>query len=228
MPARTAMLVLLTSVLAATSAHAGVIRGTVSMKSRASIASTASTTGRAPAALDPRGVMDAVLYVQQIPDLVEEKLANPTVGVWMFRRPVRPRNPRIVQTMSQFVPHVMAIAAGSQVEFLNLDKIYHNAFSVSAARRFDLGKYAPGRMDSIRFARPGVINLHCDIHSEEFGYVVVTPNHAIARPDSVGAYVLPKLPPGHYTVTLWHPKHGEVQRKVEMPKRGNVTLDLGF
>jgi hypothetical protein len=168
------------------------------------------------------GVTDAVLYVEQVPDAVERKLAKPR---WLSRPP-RPR--RIVQSKLRFQPRVMAALAGSTVELQNLDRVYHNAFSVSAAMRFDLGKYPPGKLDTLVFQRPGVVNLHCDIHPEEIGYVVVVPNHAYARPDSIGRFQLPKLPAGSYTLHVWHPRLGELRRPFQVPARGNVALEIRY
>ena len=114
------------------------------------------------------------------------------------------------------------------MEFLNLDRVYHNAFSVSSARRFDLGKYPPGRADTVLFEHAGIVNMHCDIHPEELGFVVVVPNHAVARPDSDGVFTLPALPRGSYTVHVWHPRRGERKRSFEVPRHGDVLLELGL
>jgi hypothetical protein len=128
----------------------------------------------------------------------------------------------------RFKPRVLAVAAGSKVEIVNMDRVYHNAFSVSAAKRFDLGKYPPGRADTLEFERPGVINLHCEIHPDMLGFVVVTPNHAFTRPDSTGAFELPKLPAGRYRVHAWNPRGVETTSDVSMPQRGDVPLEMVF
>jgi hypothetical protein len=168
------------------------------------------------------GVADAVVYVEKIPDRVHEKLGR---RGWFARVPPLPA---MSHRGRRFVPRVLAIPAGDSVAFANLDRVYHNTFSVSAARRFDLGKYAPGRRDTVRFPRAGAVTLHCDIHPEEIGFVMVVPNRAFARPDSLGAFRLPKLPPGRYRVRTWHPRLGELSRTIEMPKRGDVALELAF
>lgn len=212
--------------LLASAADAGVIRGTLWMRRPP----PTTTDGKAPSdqALrkTQRGVTDAVIYLEKVPAKVESKLTSS--GFLFFRKAARPRPLRIVQMNRKFTPHVLAIAAGGQVEFQNLDTVYHNAFSVSAAKRFDLGRNPPGRSDTLAFTRSGVINLHCDIHPDMMGYVVVTPNHAYARPDSLGRYRLPKLPPGSYTVHVFHPRRGALKRTAEVPRRGDVTLDLSF
>lgn len=177
-----------------------------------------------PLVLVPQpGVGDAVIYVEQVPDKVEQKfLPNPK------KRQKRPALPRIVQVNQRYVPRVLAATAGDSVVFENLDRVYHNTFSVSLAKRFDLGKYPPGHVDTVRFGHRGVANLHCDIHPDEIGFVVVLPNHVFARPDSLGRFTLPKLPPGEYKVRTWHPRLGELTREVTMPKHGDVALELNY
>jgi hypothetical protein len=194
-------------------AAAGVIRGAVTLKPSASDSVTAR-------------VSDAVVFVERVPEKVERKLTG--TGAWFFWKPKEPRVESILQRGRRFTPRVLAVGPGTPVAFRNLDNVYHATFSVSAAKRFDLGRRMPGRSDTVVFARPGVINLHCEIHPDMLGYIVVTPNHAFARPDAAGRYRLPKLPAGAYTVHAFHPRRSEIQRTVEMPPRGDVTLDLSF
>jgi hypothetical protein len=204
-------------------ASAGVVKGHVFMGARA--AAAASANQRSLARLQAESA-DAVVYVERVPDKVERKLADARTG-WLFRRR-HPRLPRMVQMDRRFKPRVMAIARGGELELVNLDRTYHSTFSVSPARRFDLGKRAPGAVDTMRFERTGVVNLHCEIHPDMLGFVVVVPNHAFARPDSLGAFRLPALPQGRYRLHAWHPRHRELVRDFEMPRRGDVELSLVF
>lgn len=206
--------------------HAGVVRGTLWMNRKAPAAAKTTTEPPAIARLQ-RGVVESVIYIEKVPENVERKLSGKG-GFFLFRKAPKPWVPRIVQKDRNFIPRVLAIPAGTAVEFQNLDRVYHSAFSVSTARRFDLGKYAPGKTETVRFERAGVINLHCDIHPDMLGFIVVTPNHAYARPDSLGRFTLPKLPAGPCTVRVWHPRRGEIRRAIDMPKRGDVALDLAF
>jgi plastocyanin len=201
--------------LCAATGAAGVIQGTVTPRNR----NPRATVARAH-------VTDVVVYVERVPAEVERKLT--TRGFWFFRKHDGPRVWNVVQIDHRFDPNVLGIAAGDRIAFQNLDVIYHSAFSVSAARRFDLGKRSPGQRDTVTFDRPGVINLHCDIHPDMVGYVVVTPNHAFAFPDTAGHYRLPELPPGTYTIHAVHPLWGDVKRNAEVAKRGSTALDLGF
>jgi hypothetical protein len=123
---------------------------------------------------------------------------------------------------------VIVVAVGQAVEFENRDSIYHNVFSVSPTKRFDVGKIPPGGNRRVTFDRPGVLGLYCDLHPEEAGFVMVLPSPAWARPDRAGNFVLPPLPAGEYTVTTWHPTLGERRRKVALPGQGGATVELRF
>jgi hypothetical protein len=213
--------VLLVFMLAAVTAEAGAIRGTLFL-SHAAARPDHARDARGALRAQP-GVGDAVIYVEKIPDNVERKLSG---HGWFFMR--RAPMPRLVQSQMRFLPRVMPVAVGTAVQFQNLDHVYHNAFSVSAAKRFDLGKYPPGRLDTVRFERAGVVNLHCGIHPDMIGYVVVLPNHAFARPDSNGTFALPKLPDGAYLVHAWHPRFGDLTARVQMPKHGDADVQMTY
>lgn len=210
----------------APAAAAGAVRGTLWMN-RKGPAAAKTLSPPAVIARHQAGVTDAVVYVEKIPDAVQRKLAG-RGGFAFFRSKPKVHVARMVQKNRLFQPRVVAVPAGTRVEFVNLDRVYHSAFSVSAARRFDLGKYPPGRADTVLFETAGVINLHSDIYPEMLGYLVVTPNHAYVRPDSLGRYALPRLPAGSYTIRVWHPRRGEIKRAVTVPRRGDLALDLSF
>jgi plastocyanin len=207
--------------LASVPAAAGVIRGVLVTSPQKIRAGSPADAGAKAKPVVQRGARDAVVYLEEVPEKVEKKLGRNAT-----KKSARP--PRIVQNQLKFVPRVLATAAGTPVAFENLDRVYHNTFSVSAAKRFDLGKYPPGAVDTVVFDRVGVANLHCDIHPDESAFVVVVPNHAFARPDSLGRFALPKLPKGQYRLRVWHPRLGQISRAVEVPKRGDVVLELKF
>ncbi len=216
----------LASLLVATACHAGSLEGVLWM-SRESQAASARRPEPAQRTRMQRGVSEAVVWVEDVPEKVELKLASPRRG-WFWSKPKPEPLQSIRQVGQRFQPRVLAVPAGSQVEFCNADRVYHSTFSVSAAKRFDLGKYPPGKRDTVEFARRGVVNLHSDLFPDMSGFVVVTPNHAYARPDSLGRFTLPKLPPGRYTLHAWHPVRGELKRDFEVPKRGEILLELRF
>ena len=144
------------------------------------------------------------------------------------KAPVEAAHPVMAAKDDLFIPRVLAIAAGTTVEFRNADRIYHNAFSISPAKRFDLGKYAPGQHRTVTFERPGIVNVFCDLHPAESGFILVVPNSFYVHADPSGAFALPKLPPGTYVVTAWHPRFGERKTRVELTASADADLRLRF
>jgi plastocyanin len=200
-------LVIAALLILASEADAGVIRG------RLRLGAPAET--KAPGAVvEAAGVQQAVLWVDPLPE-----------DVARHYRP-GPGSKRVIQSNRIFAPLVTPVTVGSTIEFANRDKVYHNVFSVSPAQRFDLGKYPPRSTQSVTFEHPGVVNLFCDIHPWMSAYVIVVPHRVFAVPTRTGEFKLPKLPPGQYTLHLWHPSFGERLREVEVPKRGDLVLAL--
>lgn len=207
----------------ATPASAGVIRGTVRVATTIAASSGGGNPypGRANAMAQAGGfargqVEDAVVFVEKLPPGVDSTLAAAA------------SRPRLVQKNQTFTPRVIAVAAGETVEFPNQDPIYHNVFSPSPVRRFDLGKYGRGKSRLVAFPRPGVVNVFCDIHSNMEAYVLVLPHRAFARPGENGRFQLPDLPPGRYVVSAWHPDFREQRREVRIPEEGDASVDLTF
>ena len=133
---------------------------------------------------------------------------------------------RIDQQNQTFVPHVLAIVAGTTVEFPNSDRTYHNVFSLSKPRSFDLGRYATGRSKSVRFDQPGVVRVFCDIHSHMSAFILVFSHRYFAVTDDEGRYRIDNIPPGSYTVVAWHESLPSETRRVTVPDGGESDLNF--
>lgn len=126
-----------------------------------------------------------------------------------------------------FVPHVLAVTVGTTVSFPNSDRVYHNVFSLSKTKRFDLGRYPRGASRSVRFDQPGVVRVFCEIHSHMSAFVLVFAHRYFATTDAAGRYRIDGVPPGRYTLAVWN--EGEVRetRPVVVPEEGGV-VELSF
>jgi plastocyanin len=130
------------------------------------------------------------------------------------------------QRNERFVPHVLAVMVGTVVDFPNSDLIYHNVFSLSRAKRFDLGRYAAGKSKGVRMDRPGVVRVFCDIHSHMSAFVLVFNHPFFDVTDVEGRFQLPALPSGTYTLAAWYEGETRVTRSVVVPPAGWAEVDL--
>jgi plastocyanin len=134
---------------------------------------------------------------------------------------------RIDQRDEMFVPHVLAIVAGTVVDFPNNDETYHNVFSLSKTKTFDLGRYAAGRSKSVRFDKPGIVRVFCDIHSHMSAYILVFAHRYFAVTGDDGRYRIENVPPGTYSVFAWNEAMPLESRRVTVPDSGG-DVDLSF
>jgi len=135
--------------------------------------------------------------------------------------------PEIRQVHQSFQPRVLAIPAGTTVDFPNDDPIFHNAFSYSKPKRFDLGKYGKGKSASVTFDKPGIVQVFCDIHASMSAFVWVAPTPFVTQPNASGEFVLRGVAPGTHVLEVWHPERGTQRRTVEIPPAGariEITL----
>jgi plastocyanin len=139
------------------------------------------------------------------------------------------RRARMDQRNETFVPHVLAITVGTVVDFPNNDATYHNVFSLSRAKAFDLGRYASGRSKSVTFDRPGIVRVFCDIHSHMNAFILVFSHRFFAVTDEHGRYRIDGIPPGTYTVNVWNEAFPRESRAVTIgPGGGEVELDVAL
>lgn len=157
-------------------------------------------TTAARAERDQNPFANVVLYLESVP----------TAGSRSTQAPV------MRQKSERFMPHVLPVLAGSTVQFPNDDPIYHNVFSLSRARTFDLGRYARGASKSVLFPEPSVIQVFCHIHADMNGYILVLQNPYFVQPDSQGRFVIDGVPPGTYRLVAWHERIRPNGRSVQV------------
>lgn len=147
--------------------------------------------------------------------------------------PARQASYKLVQKNKMFIPHLLVVPTGSQVEFPNQDPFFHNVFSLYNGKRFDLGLYESGTSRSVRFDREGASYIFCNIHPEMGAIVLAlsTPYYGIS--DANGVVVLRNVPPGSYRLNLWsengQPANPDLSQSIvrvstELVHLGDITL----
>jgi plastocyanin len=131
------------------------------------------------------------------------------------------QNPRLVQKNKSFEPHILVVPAGSMVEFPNRDPFFHNVFSLFEGKRFDLGLYEAGTSRMVRFDRPGISYIFCNIHPEMSAVIITiaTPLYAISNAD--GQLSLADVPYGRYILRVWSEGMGPEN---EQPLTREITI----
>ena len=217
MRALLATLTLVVAALATTDAGeqmAGTIRGRLDIRRVAKpVERRPDITDASPSvARDLSDLRRGVVYLESAPQKAFEE-----------REPARAA---MDQRNETFVPHVLAVMTGTVVDFPNSDKTYHNVFSLSKPKRFDLGRYAAGRSRSVRFDRPGLVRVFCDIHTHMNAFILVF-NHPFFDVTEVdGRFRLDNVPPGSYTVAGWYEGETRVARQVTVAANTIVDLEL--
>ena len=129
----------------------------------------------------------------------------------------------------RFVPHVLAIQAGTTVEFANNDPLAHNVFSISSPKRFNLGLYGRGTSRRVKFDQPGVVQLLCNVHQEMSAFIVVVKAPYFARTEKDGSFHIDNVPAGRRRVRIWHEGMDERSYEIEVAAAGvtrkTISLD---
>lgn len=118
-------------------------------------------------------------------------------------QPVKKKRAVLLQKNKTFAPHVLVIPVGSEVDFPNKDPFFHNVFSLFEGKRFDLGLYESGTSRVIRFERPGISYLFCNIHSEMSAVIIALETPYFATSNAAGEIRIPDVPAGRYLLHVW-------------------------
>ncbi len=156
-----------------------------------------------------------------VPDLRRSVVYLESAPALAFPDP-EPQRATMDQRNETFVPHVLAITVGTTVDFPNSDNTYHNVFSLRAPR-FDLGRYAAGRSKSVRFDRPGIVRVFCEIHSHMSAFILVFNHRYFAVTSADGRYQIGRIPAGRYTLVAWNEGAIRESRPVVIPEDGGAV-----
>lgn len=134
------------------------------------------------------------------------------------------------KTVSQkgavFSPHVIPVLVGTTVEWPNEDEIFHNVFSISEAKEFDLGLYKKPEVKKVTFDKPGRVDVFCSIHSTMNCIVMVLENRFFSLTDDKGRYTIPEIPPGTYQLKAWHERLPSQRQTVTIGATNVIRIDF--
>ncbi len=133
---------------------------------------------------------------------------------------LKPVTAVLTQRDRRFEPEIVAVPQGSTVSFPNGDPIFHNVFSLSKPKSFDLGSYPLGSARTVRFDHPGAVQVYCHLHSDMSALILVTPNQYYTQPSSDGAFKLVGVPTGSYSIVAWHKSAKPVRKNIEVKEDG--------
>jgi plastocyanin len=145
-----------------------------------------------------------------------------------FPQPTSLPTKQVTQKDLTFIPALLPVRVGTKVEFPNLDDTYHNIFSYSPAKRFDLGRYRPDErpVPSQVFDKPGLVTLRCDIHEHMRGLILVLSTPYFLMTDTAGHFRLSGLPAGHYTLKAWIDSRNTQEKPIDL--KDGQTLHVDF
>lgn len=133
----------------------------------------------------------------------------------------------MVQKEFQFEPSILAVQVGTKVIFPNLDEEYHNVFSYSPAKEFDLGRYLPQETPpAVLFDKPGFVELGCEIHQHMRAYIVILETPFFSLTDETGTFRIAAVPDGVYRLKVWFDTRILLEKEVEITGNSTVSLKL--
>jgi plastocyanin len=156
------------------------------------------------------------------------------VAVYLDNNPrlrSEPATAILKQQDRRFLDETIVVPVGSTVSFPNLDPIFHNVFSLSRVRSFDLGNYRQNETRTVTFPKPGIVRVYCHLHPNMSASIVVTPNVWATKPAGDGQYRLTGVPAGEYSLVVWHKSAGFFRKTIHVdegqPVRADFTIPIG-
>jgi len=132
------------------------------------------------------------------------------------------------QRDATFFPHVLPIVKGTSVRIVNMDNTYHNVFSLSNVKKFNIGRRPTGEEVPVDFEKRGVVQVFCDIHSNMSAFILILDNAMFIQPNDEGVFELTDVPPGQYTINAWHERLTIDPKPVTVRSGETVTVNFDF
>jgi len=133
---------------------------------------------------------------------------------------------KVTQRGAVFWPHVLPVVVGTTVEWPNNDDIFHNVFSTSETKPFDLGLYKHPEVKRVTFDKPGRVDVFCSIHTSMNCIILVLENPYFAATDDKGRYNIPDVPAGAYKLKAWHKRLPGQIKEITVEEKGEIRADF--
>ena len=169
--------------------------------------------------LDGRPTSEVVVSVEGLPGrYLKSQISN-----------TKPKVELMDQQGMKFIPKVLPVLVGTPVNFPNNDNTWHNVFSPSEDKKFDLGLYPPGEKRSVTFNKAGVVRILCNVHPNMEAHIVVKEHPLFTVPNTRGSYRIDAVPMGKYRLEVWHPDVGTEVKPFNMVSEGEVlNIDINL
>jgi len=162
--------------------------------------------------------------------------------------------PTLDQEKCEYEPHVLAVRAGEKMEIANSDSLLHSVHAYGLNQE-DANQSGPPTLFNIALpiqglkiprtmTKPGIVMTLCDAgHPWMNAYILVADNPYYAVTEENGSFVLDAVPPGTYTVKMWHEGIGKFEqatkafvpgkpfkqeKKITVEAGKTITLDFGL
>lgn len=157
------------------------------------------------------------------------KVANAVVVITDIKKgkPFAEEKVVLDQAGCEYQPHVLALKAGAPIQVLNPDRVLHNIHTYSE-KNPPLNRAMPKfKKDmTVTFDKPEAISVKCDVHGWMSGWLYVTDNPYYSVTDSAGKFTLADVPPGSYTLEVWHETLGNQTKQITVEPNGEVKADF--
>ena len=200
-------------VATAAQGRAGVIEGQITLK-------TEGTTRTGERYVDDAGVPQDI---PRVPVVVRVESPAAAGGAAKASGPLE-----IAQRGRAFSQLLLVVPIGASVEFPNGDPLFHNVFSYSKPKRFDLGRYKRGESKAVVFDKPGYVKVMCDVHKWMRTAIVVVDNPFYAVVSDDGRFRIDGVPPGHHRVVVEHFDRRAVVVEVDVTPGGTARVDASL
>ncbi len=220
---RTLFILLIAANLAGNTARAGTITGRVHAEGKAGVEQAAAAGNyeshafKTAERVDYADMRDFVVFI--VGPLTNAGISAPT-------NMVQVTTTKVSQQKATFTPHILPVMVGTTVEWPNKDDIYHNVFSYSEAKQFDLGLYKDPVVTNVTFDKPGQVDVFCSIHANMNCIVLVLENPFFAVSNARGDYTITNVPAGTYQLKAWHERLPAQIHPITVPETGVVKSDF--